>query len=176
MTYVLYLNHTSLVEYIFDVLSVPADLRPRLWRKLAEACEFPEAFVLQHPLPGGPSFRRHVVFPDLLLQTSLKQQDGQSRRSGANSFIQRHLPRLMKYETTNVADLIKTLMDVQTASHQEESSVSRREASIKQHCQKLKAIVECVTKWEGLPSLKVCLVFYIGFFFRYYFPRQIKLS
>ncbi|VDL19151.1 unnamed protein product [Hymenolepis diminuta] len=157
MTYVLYLNHTSLVEYIFDILSVPVDLRPRLWRKLAEACEFPEAFVLQHPLPGGPSFRRHVVFPDLLLQTSLKQQNGQSRRSGANSFIQRHLPRLMKYETTNVADLIKTLMDVQTASHQEESSVSRREASIKQHCQKLKAIVECITKWEGLPSLKIVL-------------------
>nr|CDS31112.1 eukaryotic translation initiation factor 2 alpha [Hymenolepis microstoma] len=155
MTYVLYLNHTSLPEYIFDVLSVPVDLRPRLWRKLAEACEFPEALVLQSPLSGGPSFRRHVIFPDLLLQTSLKQQDGQSRRSGVNSCMQRHLPRLLKFETTNLTDLIKILVDVQTGSHQEESLMTRREACVKQKCQKLKAIAECITKWEGLPSLKI---------------------
>lgn len=153
MVYVLYLNHTNLVEYIFDVLSVPVDIRPRLWRKLAEACEFPQAFILQSPLPGGPSFRRHIVFPDLLLQTSFRQND-QSKRSGGNNFLLRHLSRLMKFETTNIAQLVETLVDVQS-THQEENSNRRREAYVKQQCSKLKSIMDCINKWEGLPFLKV---------------------
>nr|CDS20917.1 eukaryotic translation initiation factor 2 alpha [Echinococcus granulosus] len=158
LTYVLYLNHTDLLEYIFKVLSVPSDLRVGLWRHLAEACETPEA-VLQQQQSSRLPFRRHIVFPEYLLSTLHQQHEQQHQqpqsRPHHRGFLQRHLTRLMRFETTRVEELAEVLLEV--PSHRHCMSRVTKEAHIHQHCQRLAKLINCVHRWEAIPSFHIVL-------------------
>ncbi|VDM32925.1 unnamed protein product [Hydatigera taeniaeformis] len=158
VTYVLYLNHTDLLEYIFKVLSVPSDLRVGLWRHLSEACETPEAVLQQKQESSGLPFRRHIVFPDYLLTTLYQQNEQhlhQSKNHHQHGFLQRHLARLMRLETTRVEELAEVLLE--TPSHRHCMSRATKEAHIRLPCRRLAKLLNYIRLWKAIPSLHVVL-------------------
>ncbi|VDK34184.1 unnamed protein product [Taenia asiatica] len=155
VTYVLYLNHTDLLEYIFKVLSVPPDLRVGLWRHLAEACETPEAVLQQQQQSSGLPFRRHIILPEYLLSTIYQQHEQQPQDRHHRGFLQRHLTRLMRLETTRAEELVEVLLEM--PSHRHRMSRATKEAHIHQPCQRLARLHNYIHRWEAVPSLHVVL-------------------
>ncbi|KAL7056792.1 hypothetical protein AAHC03_019124 [Spirometra sp. Aus1] len=148
--FVLYLNHTALLEVMFRLIRVPTDLRVSLWRRLAEASERPDVLLC---IPsstatsgtpgaaggaGAPRPCRRIPLPDLLA-------------SYHRFHAQRALTKLVRFETRN-ADDVKTEF-LSCAPKMKAETLK----SIDDACQQLNQLVAAIDRLGGLNNLHVVI-------------------
>uniref|UniRef100_A0A0X3NP12 Protein kinase domain-containing protein n=1 Tax=Schistocephalus solidus TaxID=70667 RepID=A0A0X3NP12_SCHSO len=142
--FVLYLNHTALLEVMLRLIRVPTDLRVSLWRRLAEASERPEVLLCtpsSAPGAGGggaPRPCRRILLPDLLA-------------SYHRFHAQRALTKLVRFETRNADDLKAEFLACAPKMKVETLK------SIEEACHQLSQLVATIDRLGGLDNLQVII-------------------
>lgn len=133
----LYINHTDLLEVMFRLVGVPANLRVSLWRNLAAASANPMAYPpdAQSSQTGLPYRRIHL--PDMLTYC---------RRSHA----QRCLAKLIRLQTRRGEDMRQAFFDASVTKTKEDMK-----ETIVRVCTQLQEIITIIDQLKAVPDLNV---------------------